>query len=134
MKAILLTVMAVGLTACVSTSGDTSTSAPVSKDARYNALYSMPVTQFYANVRLAAEIGASCSGFQRDSRVDFEINEQRNKAGRGSYSALRQRKQIDVQSAALKAQFLGRYGTLCAGASREYAAKTSPMSYLLKSG
>lgn len=134
MKVILGLVAALSLSACVSSTGAPQGAAVSKSDPRYMSLYQMPVSDFYANVRLAAEIGANCSGFQRDSRVDFEINEQRNKAGRGSFSALRKRSEIDVKSAALRTDFLRRHGSLCSGAIHEVAAGTSAVSYLLKSG
>jgi|GEM_PF-5560683 len=134
MKVLLGVVAALSLSACVSSTSSPQSTAVSKSDPRYVSLYQMPVTEFYANVRLAGEIGASCSGLQRDSRVDFELNEQRNKAGRGSFSALRLRSEIDTKSAALRSDFLRQHGSLCTGASREFAAGTSALSYLLKTG
>lgn len=130
-----LTLAAIAAAGAMALSGCMETSPPLDRaDARYDALLTMNVPEFYGTIAVASLVSVECDGLTRNPRIDFEINERRNERGNGSFSALRQRDAIQSTQTSMRQAFQAQHGSnLCNVAQRDVVQATKPYTYLLES-
>ncbi|MEP1537551.1 MAG: hypothetical protein ABJQ34_16380 [Paracoccaceae bacterium] len=100
-------------------------------------LFAQPIPEYYANLRLAQRIAASCDRYRFDQSLDLDISEQRQKEGRGSVAALRHRSSIDAMTDIRTREFRAKYGVapgegdVCGAADQEVAQNTALSAVLV---
>ncbi|MEP3637855.1 MAG: hypothetical protein ABJN14_11410 [Paracoccaceae bacterium] len=100
-------------------------------------LFAQPIPEYYANLRLARNIAASCNRYRYDQSLDLQISERRNQEGRGSLAALRERSSIDAMTDIRTREFRAKYGVapgegdVCDAADQETAQETALSAVLV---
>ena len=100
-------------------------------------LFAEPIPEYYANLRLARDIAASCDRYRFDQSLELQISERRNQEGRGSVAALRERVSIDVMTDIRTRELRAKYGVapgegdVCGLADQETAEETALSAVLV---
>jgi len=101
------------------------------------ALANADVPTHYAALRLTNRIAAACPRYAYDRIASLDINEQRNREGRGSFSAIGRGAEIDAATDALFARTEAAYSVdvqsddLCAVGDAERAKGTAASALLV---
>lgn len=127
----------------VAVSACTDTVPPASRgfdDPAVVRLNALPIPEYYANLRLAGDIAENCDRYRYDLSLDLAVNERRNREGRGSFAALRERSSIDAMEDIRTREFRAKYGVapgegdVCDAADQESAQQTALSAVLVPEG
>ncbi|MEM8577670.1 MAG: hypothetical protein AAGF60_07440 [Pseudomonadota bacterium] len=126
------------LAACdTATSPTASSTSAATYSGAAAALFALPVEDYYKQVSLARVTTDFCPNLKFNRRLDLEMNEDRNREGRGSFSVVTRVREVRANNDAFLAAYardrnlpLAKDSGWCAAGRRELAA-ASPASALI---